>query len=115
MLPAQAGPERCAERADSAPYPGTFALPPEGEAVYAALLKSAPASMTDVLAHAEDPVLARVWLDRLAGLGLIWRDSADLIHPSPPRAAAEAWAAKRELEAAQARESAHSLAQLYAA
>lgn len=91
----------------------SFALPADGEAVYAEVVKSAPVSMNDLRAYAEDPAATRSWLARLAGMGLVWQDSSQLMHPSPPRAAAEAWAANRELEAAQARESAQRLAQLY--
>ena len=101
--------ESMAQHGESVPHPAAFALPPDGEAVYAAVLKSAPISIADLCAQTESPELVRRWLGQLAGLGLVWHDSSQLIHPSPPRAAAEAWAAERELEAAQARESAHRL------
>jgi len=94
--------------------PGVFSLPGEAVDVYARLLESAPATLADLLTHSDDPARARSWLDRFAELGLVWRDSADLVHVSPPRAAAEAWAVERELEAARARESAQVLADMYA-
>ncbi|WP_433439956.1 helix-turn-helix transcriptional regulator [Nonomuraea sp. CA-141351] len=93
------------------------ALPPspEAEAVYRELLKAAPVPEHDFLAGAAAPAEAGRWLAAFLAAGLIRRDADGLLQVCPPRTALEAWAAQREMEAAQARASAHALSQLYTA
>jgi DNA-binding CsgD family transcriptional regulator len=82
--------------------------------LYEDLLKLVPVAQRDLLARSAEPARVRRSLESLVDKGLVRRDGDGLLHVDPPRAALEAWAAAKELEAAQARASAESLSRLYA-
>ncbi|MFE1446303.1 LuxR C-terminal-related transcriptional regulator [Streptomyces olivaceoviridis] len=95
--------------------PALSVLPPEAQAVYRSLLMVAPIAADVFVAGSGDGSLTERCLRKLVAVGLVREEPDGLLHACSPRTTLEAWAARREAEAAEVRSAADVLAEVYAA
>ena len=90
-------------------------LPPEAQAVYRSLLTAVPVSTAEFVARTGGRARIERWLQRLVAVGLVREEPDGILRVCSPRSTLDAWAARREAEAAEVRSAADILAEVYAA